>query len=240
MLRAHMATFPPRQSIMWDTIHSIAPQVDKLCVCLNEYTEIPARLMEIPNLEPMIPDQDLKDAGKFAFPAESDDIVFTIDDDIIYPQDYVSRLVKFADKIELEQNSIGYQAHTWVYKKRFEKHGWRNFLFGKECKKIIKVDVLGTGTVCALGKNVPPLDDMITSAGFVDFRFSRHQIKRGVNMWTLPRNEGYVQGNLPDELWESSLFQTVNRQRMPAMQIELRKLMKEFQPNSGRPWEKLQ
>ncbi|SLN57107.1 hypothetical protein ROA7450_02966 [Roseovarius albus] len=225
---------------MWDTIHSIAPQVDRLFLCLNEYTEIPAALNRFPNVEPLIPDKDLMDAGKFAFPAEKDDVVFTIDDDIIYPKDYIERMLQFADKVDLEQNSIGYQAHAWVFKKRFGKHGWRNFLFGKECKKIIKVDVLGTGTVCAMGKNMPSLDDMITSAGFVDFRFSRHQIKCGVNMWTLPRDEGYVQGNLPDELWESSLFQTVNRQRAPGMQIEMRKLMQEVQPNAGRPWEKLQ
>lgn len=233
MIRAHLATFPKRQHLLLDAVKSIAPQVDRVFVCLNEYTAPPPGLDAIPNLEYMIPDADLKDAGKFAFPVAADDIVFTIDDDIIYADDYVERTLSFTAQLNLETNTIGYQAHAFVFKKQQDRHGWRNFAFGKKCPQIFKVDLLGTGTACFLGKNCPTLAEVHPCAGFVDLRFSRLQTKAGVTMWALPRDEGYLTNNLPDALWETSLFNTVNLKRPENMKHEVRQLLQERTPHSG-------
>lgn len=239
MIRAHLATFPERQDLLLEAVRSIAPQVDRLFVCLNEFTAPPPGLDEIPNLEYMIPDEDLKDAGKFAFPVAEDDIVFTIDDDIIYPDDYVERTLGFTDQLDLEKNTLGYQAHAFVFKKQQDSLGWRNFAFGKKCPQIFKVDLLGTGTACFLGKNCPTLADIQPCAGFVDLRFSRHQTNTGVTMWSLQRDEGYLTNNLPDGLWDSSLFNTVNLKRPPNMKNEVRRLLNERTPHSGLKLEKV-
>jgi hypothetical protein len=233
VIRAHLATFPKRQHLLLDAVKSIAPQVDKVFVCLNEYTAPPPGLDTIPNVEVMIPDADLKDAGKFAFPVAADDIVFTIDDDIIYAGDYVARTLAFTDRLDLATNTLGYQAHAFVFKKQQDSFGWRNFAFGKKCPQIFKVDLLGTGTACFLGKNCPTLAGIHPCAGFVDLRFSRLQTKAGVTMWALPRDEGYLTNNLPDALWETSLFNTVNLKRPENLKHEVRQLLQERTPHSG-------
>jgi hypothetical protein len=233
VIRAHLATFPKRQHLLLDAVKSIAPQVDRVFVCLNEFTAPPPGLDEVPNLEYMIPDEDLKDAGKFAFSADADDIIFTIDDDIIYADDYVERTLAFTDQLDLETNTIGYQAHAFVFKKQEDRLGWRNFAFGKKCPQIFKVDLLGTGTACLLGKNCPTLAEIQPCAGFVDLRFSRLQTKACVTMWVLPRDEGYLTNNLPDALWETSLFNTVNLKRPENLKREVRQLLQERTPHSG-------
>jgi hypothetical protein len=107
MIRAQMATFPARQDIMLQTVASISQQVDHLYICLNEFTQIPVELARIKNVTAVIPATDLKDLGKFYFRPNADDIVFTIDDDIIYPASYVVEALRIIDAVGLVGNVFG-------------------------------------------------------------------------------------------------------------------------------------
>ncbi|RNF35514.1 hypothetical protein [Paracoccus methylarcula] len=236
MIRAHMATFPVRREIMMAVVERIAPQVDRMFICLNEYDEIPAELGQFGNVEAMIPDRDLKDLGKFAFEAGPDDIVFTVDDDILYPSDYVANTLALAERVGLTGNVVGYQGNAWVYKKRLSAYGWRNFLFFKPCPEIIGVTNLGTGTACMIGRHMPTIADLTGSEGFVDFRFSRLQIERGRSLWVLPRGDDYLERNLPEHLKGSSLFDTVARSGRLDVQQETWRLMEHVPRNSGMPF----
>ena len=82
MIRAHLATFPPRRRLLRKTCDAILPQVDHLFVVLKDYDEVPGFLAKNPKVTAIIPDRDVKDAGKFWFTPAPEDIVFTIDDDI--------------------------------------------------------------------------------------------------------------------------------------------------------------
>lgn len=226
MIVAHMATFPPRKDIMLEAVRNIAPQVDKLKIFLNEYEVIPSELSSYRNVKPHIDDKNIKDAGKFYFDVNERDVVFTIDDDILFPDDYVERTLKFGEKIGFEKNVIGYHAHAWVFRKNIKRMGWRNFFFHKQCGNIIEVDVIGTGTACFLGKNAPPYRFMESSSGFVDIRFSLYQRKMGNRLWTLPRDLNYLAQNLPDSLQESSIFNTVTRKGSLQISLETRELIK--------------
>lgn len=219
---------------MMRVIERIAPQVDRMFVCLNEYGDIPPELGRFGNVEAMIPDRDLKDLGKFAFGAGPEDIVFTVDDDIIYPTDYVARTLTLARQIGLRQNIVGYQGNAWVFKKRRNAHGWRNHLFFKACAGVFGATNLGTGTACMLGRNMPTLLDLAGSEGFVDFRFSRLQIEQGRQLWVLPRDQDYLARNLPDSLQESSLFNTVAKSGRADVRQETARLLKRIPDNSGK------
>jgi len=221
---------------MLQVIAKIAPQVDRVFVALNEYDEIPEALLKFRNVEAVIPKKDLKDAGKFAFPVALDDIVFTIDDDIIYPEDYVENMLKFGDQIGLDNNIIGYQANAWVYKKRQDGFGWRNHLFFKPCKKIYGVDVIGTGTACMAGKNMPRLEDIQHSKGYIDVGFSLWQRERGNLMWTLPRVEDELARNLPDELQDSTLFNKFARHPALDMRSGYERIKALSAAQSGKVW----
>lgn len=239
MIRAHMATFPARAPILMQTVATILPQVDRLCICLNGYDAPPPELADDARIEWLIPDRDLKDAGKFAFPPAPDDMVFTIDDDILYPPDYVARTLAMFDILDPGRDVAGYLGHAWVAKPGAGRHGWRNYMFPKALAHVFKVDVLGTGTACQLGRNLPEPDRIAPAAGFVDLRHARLHVQAGRDLWVLPRPEEYLRDNLPEAMAESSLFRSVNRRRPAEMQRELAALMAGRSPGSGQRLEKI-
>lgn len=233
MIRAHLASFPIRSGILMQTVETILPQVDRLYLCLNQYQAIPPELADHAKIEVMIPDRDLKDAGKFAFAPAPDDLVFTIDDDILYPPDYVARTLAAFDQLDPSENVLGFQGNAWVFRKQTDHWEWRNFLFHMPAQHITKVDLLGTGTACQLGRNLPPLDAMIPAAGFVDLRHARLHAQAGRSLWVLPRAKGEIASNMRNEFWKTSLFNSVQRARDPAMMREHQLMMRERTAHSG-------
>lgn len=239
MIRAHLATFPPRRGILMETVASILPQVDRLFICLNGFDAVPPELGDQDRIEAFIPPQDLKDAGKFAFPPAPDDIVFTIDDDILYPPDYVTRTVAVFDRLDPARNVLGFHGNAWVFKDQAQGWGWRNFLFHRQARQIVKVDVLGTGTACQIGRLLPGLDDMRSAAGFVDLRHAWLHNAAGRDMWILPRAEGELVNNMQEGLQSGSLFRKVHLARGPEMLAEHRRMMDARTPLSGLKLEKV-
>lgn len=238
MIHAQMASFPARAGIVMQTVASILPQVDRLRICLNGCPEVPPALRDHPKIEVLLPDRDLKDAGKFAFRVAPDDLVFTIDDDIIYPPDYVRHTIAMLERLDPDRDIVGYMGNAWVDKPDGRK-GWRNYMFHKRLAHIFKADILGTGTACQTGRNLPDLDQIAPAAGFVDLRHARWHAGAGRRMWVLPRPEGWLVNNLPPDMWQDSLFTTVNRAGHPAMRAELALVIAERLPGSGMRLEKL-
>lgn len=239
MIRAHLATFPPRAGILMQAVQSILPQVDRLCICLNGYDRIPEEIGDLGKVLAMIPETDLKDAGKFAFKVADDDFVFTIDDDIVYPPGHVERMLRPFDMIDPTKNVLGLFGNVFGPKGPEKIPGWRTFPFTKPVAQTFKMDVLGTGTTCQLGRALPGLENMKSSAGFVDIRHAilHHQANR--SLWLVPHGEDALLGILPEDLKSTSLFETVNRTRHPDMMAELKKLYPLLTPFSGLKWEKV-
>ncbi|NNF24560.1 MAG: hypothetical protein HKN63_07125 [Rhodobacteraceae bacterium] len=187
MIRAHMATFPARRAILERAVARIAPQVEKLCVVLNEYDEVPQELAQFDNVEPIIPDEDLKDVGKFLPEVAPNDRVFLVDDDIAYPDNYMRRSLRLARGMGFQRRVFGYHGS------RFDSGGVESIrsrrLYGmnKRQDTYIQVDHLGTGSVLTLGRYMPSLDYMMSSQKFVDVRFARYQYEGGIALWSLPR-----------------------------------------------------
>lgn len=87
---ANIATMPSRQNILPKMIASIYGQFDIIRICANGFSP----KLNDPNKKIFIvtPDRDLKDNGKFMFlPSSSNEVYFTLDDDIVYPKDYVAQ-----------------------------------------------------------------------------------------------------------------------------------------------------
>lgn len=240
MIRAHLATFPPRAGILMQAVNSILPQVDRLCICLNGYDRVPEELGDLPKVQAMIPETDLKDAGKFAFPVGSDDLVFTIDDDIRFPPDYVARVLKTLDHIGAEQNVVSHLGHAFVLKGATGRPGWKNYAFNRRVPQLFKVDLVGTGVSCQLGRHLPGLDEMIGAAGFVDMRHARLHQSAGRTLWVHPHDDAEIVSLMTDALYDGSLFKTVHLARHPAMRAELQRLYSVLTPFSGLKWDKVQ
>lgn len=95
-IQAGMAALRGNEVALRAAIASILPQVDHLHVYLNGFDVAPQFIRDNPRISHHIdPDgSEFGDAGKFWGLGKLEDaIYFTCDDDIIYPADYVERLV---------------------------------------------------------------------------------------------------------------------------------------------------
>ena len=92
---ASLATIPTRVAQLEQVVASLLPQVTRLRVYLNGYAEVPALLRhERIDIARSQDHGDRGDAGTFWWCGrEPDAYLFTCDDDIVYPPDYVAHLV---------------------------------------------------------------------------------------------------------------------------------------------------
>lgn len=202
-ISARMATFPPRLEGLRKMIQEYLVVFPRLYICLNEMRSVPSFLQGDDRIVAIIPDKDLKAAGKFAAPADDDEIVFLVDDDIIYPPDYVQRMVEHLAAMgpnvvvgvhgiryrvvgsgQIKGDTIGYKKYNLSYK---------------------VVDSLGTGTVCGWGMYMPPLEYVTSAHRYVDLRFARYCTREGIEQVAVPRPSGWLRssGNSVDGLWDT-------------------------------------
>lgn len=146
---ASMATIPSRIPQLEVVVNCILPQVDHLNVYLNGFEEVPW-FLENPKISVVrSQDQgDRGDAGKFYWSDKVRGYYFTIDDDIIYPSDYVAKLKEGLDKrgkkcaVGVHGEVYGNEIRHWTRDRTKTLH------FYYELEKDTPTCVLGTG--CAL------------------------------------------------------------------------------------------
>jgi len=207
MIIANLATYPPRRKNLEKVVAIISPQVDCLNIVLNQYDAVPVELERYPNVVPFILEEDLKDVGKF-YPDVSDaKYVFLIDDDIIYPSDYVSATVNRFEALALPNCMGGYHGSLYMrpllrqllrsprllftYKKSAADFRGGFGLFD-ELMTATVVDQIGTGTAILRGKDMPPFEYMRTSLKYVDVRLARWCFERGIIPVCLPRAANWL------------------------------------------------
>jgi len=88
---AQIASIPERAQMLKKTVESLYPQVDELNVMLNNYSYIPPWL-EKENINVVELDNSKGDGAKFYGLENKEGFIFTCDDDLIYPTDYVHEM----------------------------------------------------------------------------------------------------------------------------------------------------
>jgi hypothetical protein len=205
-----VASYPARLANLPLMLEGVAPQLDEVHVVLNQFTK--AQLRRLPkfgNVEYVIPSEDLKDVGKFARACGADEYVFLMDDDLLFPPDYVANLVEWQQKCPSPRMAIG--LHGVVYSDLFEGASASRFVakFDKALRKPMLVNQLGTGCLMIRGDLMPDYDYMASSQRFVDVRFARHCHERGIGMLCISREAGWVKDQDPEE----SIFESYTRER---------------------------
>lgn len=230
MIAANLATYPKRLSFLPHILRAVAPQVDIMNVVLNEFSAPPDFMSEHSNVNAIIPDHDTKDVGKFFPDVSGSEYLFLIDDDIIYPADYVESTLKSFMSLESDRLIGGY--HCSIYSRpRFSLEGggyrgklrelanyyrrpneiarYRKFLafeFGQD--QPLFVDQIGSGTAVMRSVDRPPYEFMRTSQRFVDVRLARWCFERRIARVSLPRPAGWI---LPSEAAGVSFEETIFR-----------------------------
>lgn len=95
-----MASFPGRENSLEEAVKSILPQCDELNIYLNNYNSVPSYLQH-PKINVFRSQEelgDLGDVGKFYTVADQDGYIFTVDDKLIYPGNYVAEMISAIEK----------------------------------------------------------------------------------------------------------------------------------------------
>lgn len=219
---ASMATMPSRAHKLPATVTSILGQVDHLFVHLNGFDRVPDVLNK-PEITVSRSQNygDLKDTGKFLNLRDVDDnaYVFTIDDDIVYPANYVSRmrdcLKRFDDKVVAGVHGVIYPPRPVGFFERLVLHFMREFPID------MPVSCLGTGTTAfKLGTLRPNVDDF-SRHGMADLFFAGLAKQAGVPLISVARPENWlVEIAATDEL-DDSLFQETRKDNGPHLKTLL-------------------
>jgi hypothetical protein len=144
LITASMATVPGREASLEQVVQALLPQVDRLNVYLNNFHEIPSCLWH-PQIE-AVRSEDLSDAGKFFWSGAVQGYHFTVDDDLLYPDDYVTTLIGAVERHQRKalvgvHGAVLLAPMTSYYKNRLAFH----------CLSALPSDrpvhVLGTGTL---------------------------------------------------------------------------------------------
>lgn len=233
MIIANLATYPLRRKYLNRVVAAISPQVDRLNIVLNQYDAVPVELEQYPNVVPIIPAEDLKDAGKFYPDVGAAQYVFLIDDDIIYPSDYVSTSIIRFEAIPLRNFMAGYHGSLYIrprllqflrypdllftYNKRLADFRSGAFHFKSELKAATVVDQIGTGTAFLRGIDMPPFEYMCTAQKFVDVRLARWCYEHGIIPVCLPRAANWI-----DELsFAETIHESFTKNNPPDVNAEI-------------------
>lgn len=111
----NIATFPARKEYLKRVINSVYNQVDIIRVCLNEYEKIPAFLKK-KKIVAVIPENDLRDAGKFMWSKDKrNEYYFTGDDDLLYSREYFQRHI---EELEKHGGKVAITSHGRILKEK--------------------------------------------------------------------------------------------------------------------------
>lgn len=245
MIVANLATYPPRKEGVLDVVSVIAPQVDVLNVVLNEYDAPLDALDAYPNVAQHIPDADTKDTGKFLPDVDPEAVVFLIDDDLVYPADYVAAGMDGMAALGGGRVIYGFHGSTYHIPKfslntRELKRWWtydpakiaeyrQVISFYRGRRDPFRVDQIGTGTAIMRGDLLPPFDYMATSQSFVDVRLAKWAFEQGIAQVVLPKADHWIQ----ERSYESTIYNEFTRRNPSHVADEIRSYAYK-QPESGR------
>ncbi len=96
---AALAAQPRRAQLLPRVLASLRPQVDRLCVYLNGWTEAPACVLELAD-EHVLDPLNAGAEKKLHWAEEWGGLYCSTDDDIVYPPDYVSTMRRAVERWE--------------------------------------------------------------------------------------------------------------------------------------------
>jgi len=199
-----MASFLARNQSLREVLDLVLPQLDELLLYLNDYDQIPdfARNPKIRAVLGKDANGDLRDNGKFyGLPKQHDAYIFTLDDDLRYPSNYVACMIH---NIEMLGRSCVVGLHGVIFPKgEFTNLNQRKvFHFNRRFSGHF-VDLLGTGTA-AWHSSIfsPPLNEF-ASKGMCDLWFAAAAAKRDVPLFSIPREQNWLIEHISHE---SSLY----------------------------------
>lgn len=189
---ATLASIPERQELLEQTVTSLFPQVDRICVYLNGHRFVPG-FLEHPKIRVATSRRhgDLGDAGKFFWAGMLQGIHLVCDDDIVYPPDYSKVMAAACSSFE-NPTAVGVHGFRFVGPIRDYFRSRLTFHASRALARLERCHVLGTGTLaydtsrCRFGRGDFPVANM------ADLWFAVAAARRGIELWAVPREAPWL------------------------------------------------
>ncbi|MCF8002745.1 MAG: glycosyltransferase [Chromatiaceae bacterium] len=193
-----LCSVPEREQLLFRTLESLAGQVDEIHIYLDRYQETPgfvrtchANVHVVRSAE----QPGLRDNGKFLPLTNNlgECYFFTVDDDIIYPPDYVAALIS---RIEYYGRKAVIGVHGVLLPEQAQRYysGFRRvFSFKRALERDTLVNNLGTGTAGCHTSVLRGLGlEHFPTAGMADLHFSAFCKQQGIPMIALARHANWL------------------------------------------------
>ena len=191
MICAGMATVRERERLFRKALNSICGQVDNITVVLNNYDTVPLWLSKMRNVNCVLSDNRLGDAGKFLHIDQCNGFYVSVDDDLIYPPNYVPYMMS---KYMQHVGSI-ITLHGKLFKRPIES-SHRGITQSFHCLRPVKgdhiVDTGGTGVMLLNTNDIKiSINDFIVP-NMADIWLSKLAKEQGVNIVVVEHNHGWL------------------------------------------------
>jgi len=218
MAIACLATIPSRAGALKKVCESLLPQVDRLFIYFNEYTqdEVPCWAKMMSKITWVCSEEsergDLGDVGKFYFSSKEmrekfkiSGYVFTCDDDIIYPDWYVSRTIKDLESYATNRVIVSYHGSR-LPRKCINYHRQKKQLPVKGTVRTrTQVHVAGTGCMAFDSNLFCPSLNMFEHTNMADIYVAKWAKQNHVPLQVLPHRQGdFVILNMEETIWHST------------------------------------
>ena len=194
MITISLATMKEREESLKQVVKTLLPQTDKLNIYLHGYDVVPSFLKNKKINVVLEKDEgDRKDNDKFFFMKDIKSGYHIIcDDDLIYPQDFIKRLIrnckKYGNKVV-----VGYHGRVFD---RLPIATYYGDSIGYPCLDTVKedtaVDIIGTGCLCYHSNLKIKIDYTLLESFMSDIHFSLYCKKNNIPMIVLKHEKGYI------------------------------------------------
>jgi hypothetical protein len=190
----NMATIPQRVFALEDSIKTILPQCDELNIYMNGWDQVPEFLShpKINVFRSQYELGDLGDVGKFFCCDSWDGYIFTVDDKILYPPNYVKEMIA---SIEKYGRKAVVSCHGRLFHARPSKSYYFDIAQPFYCvykQPEVFVHEIGTGVLAFHTDTVKVDLDWFPCINMTDIWFSMEMQKREIPMLIHPHPAGYV------------------------------------------------
>lgn len=193
MITIKIASIPDRIIQLEQTIYQFLKQADKIEVYLNNYTVIPQFLIQ-DKIQVFTSAEygDRGDIGKFFQIEHAFGYVLTIDDDLIYPDDYVQKIIQKIDLynrksfICVHANRLPPNPLTSYYQDKIGIH------FEKALENDTQVDIPGTGTLGFHTDLIKLTSDIFIKPNMTDLWLALYAKNKGIPIICIERTSNWL------------------------------------------------
>ena len=147
-----MAAVPWRENVLKQVVESLLPQVDQLNIYLNDWEKIPDFLSssKVNAVQSQNEIGDLGDRGKFYWCNQIRGIHLTVDDDILYPPNYVDSILEGMNR----NQGAAVTFHGSILKSQSFSEKKTISHFARDSSNDLSVTIGGTGVMAYNTKDV--------------------------------------------------------------------------------------